>query len=69
MELPSGFIEMMRRLLGDDADAFFLAMEKAPVVSVRLNGRKPGVISKAAPYLRSTRCFMRGHITCRMPRR
>jgi tRNA and rRNA cytosine-C5-methylase len=41
MELPSGFIEMMRRLIGDDADAFFLAMEKAPVVSVRLNGRKP----------------------------
>jgi len=41
MEPPSGFTEMMRRLLADEADDFFLAMQKEPVVSVRLNSRKP----------------------------
>lgn len=41
MELPSGFIDMIRHILGDDAELFFDAMQKQPVVSVRTNSRKP----------------------------
>lgn len=42
MTLPQGFIDQMRSLLGDDSESFFMAMDKPPVVSVRLNSRKPG---------------------------
>lgn len=41
MELPIQFKEMMAGLLGGEAADFFRAMDKPPVVSVRLNGRKP----------------------------
>lgn len=41
MELPSGFKEMMRDILGEEAEAFFLAMHQEPSVSVRVNSRKP----------------------------
>ncbi len=41
MELPSGFVTMMRDLLGEETDSFLLAMSKEPVVSVRKNIRKP----------------------------
>ena len=41
MNLPEGFIEMMRGLLGEEADAFLEAMQRPPVTSVRLNSRKP----------------------------
>lgn len=42
MNLPSGFIDMIRRLLGDEADSFIEAMSRPPLTSVRLNSRKPG---------------------------
>ena len=42
MPLPAGFIDEMRLLLGEETDEFLAAMEKSPVVSVRLNPRKPG---------------------------
>lgn len=42
MQLPYGFIEMSERLLGEEAGAFLEAMRRDPVVSVRLNSRKPG---------------------------
>lgn len=41
MELPSGFVTMMRDLLGEETDSFLLAMSKEPVVAVRKNIRKP----------------------------
>ncbi len=41
MELPSGFIDMIRQILGEDADCFLDAMQRQPVVSVRTNSRKP----------------------------
>lgn len=42
MILPEGFIEMMRDLLKEEADDFLSAMREEPVVSVRINRRKPG---------------------------
>ncbi|MBD5358562.1 MAG: hypothetical protein HDR88_16510 [Bacteroides sp.] len=42
MTLPSGFIEMARTLLGNDADDFLNAITSSPVCSVRINSRKPG---------------------------
>ena len=42
MQLPSGFIDMMRGLLKEDTDEFLEAMQRPPVTSVRLNSRKPG---------------------------
>lgn len=42
MTLPPAFTLMMRSLLKDEADDFFVAMSRPPVVSVRLNSRKPG---------------------------
>ncbi len=48
MSLPSGFIEEMKLLLGEEADEFLLAMEQQPVVSVRLNPRKPGASFEGA---------------------
>lgn len=42
MTLPSGFIEMIRDLLGEETDDFLLAMQEPPSCSVRLNTRKPG---------------------------
>lgn len=41
MALPSGFIEMAENLLGAEAEDFIRALELPPVVSVRLNSRKP----------------------------
>lgn len=41
MQLPEGFVQMMHETLGDSAEAFLEAMERPPVVSVRLNSRKP----------------------------
>lgn len=41
MELPKGFIEMMSEILGPETDDFLRAMNEPPVVSVRVNGRKP----------------------------
>lgn len=41
MQLPPGFIKMMHDLLGDEAECFLNAMQNNPVVSVRLNSRKP----------------------------
>ena len=41
MQLPTGFVDMMRDLLGCEADSFFIAMQNSPAVSVRLNSRKP----------------------------
>lgn len=40
--LPKGFEDNMLSLLGEAAQAFFEAMNQPPVVSVRLNKRKPG---------------------------
>ncbi|MDE6008426.1 MAG: hypothetical protein K2G90_04385 [Muribaculaceae bacterium] len=42
MSLPQGFIDEMRLLLGEETDNFLIAMQRPPVVSVRLNPRKPG---------------------------
>lgn len=42
MTLPTGFIDMVRALLKDEAQDFLDAMQKPPVTSVRLNSRKPG---------------------------
>lgn len=42
MTLPSGFIEMARNLLGEEADDFLNAMTGPPVCSVRINTRKTG---------------------------
>ncbi len=42
MNLPSGFLDMARDLLGDEAEAFIEAMSRPPLTSVRLNSRKPG---------------------------
>lgn len=42
MDLPSGFIDMIRNLLKEEADEFLEAMQQPPVTSVRLNSRKPG---------------------------
>lgn len=42
MTFPSGFIEMARNLLGEEADDFLNAMTLPPVCSIRLNTRKPG---------------------------
>lgn len=42
MNLPSGFIDMARNLLGEEAESFIGAMSRPPVTSVRLNSRKPG---------------------------
>lgn len=44
MELPSGFVAMINNLLGEEAESFFAAMGKEPVVSVRKNPRKPSDI-------------------------
>lgn len=40
MKLPEEFKNQMEGLLGEDADAFFSAMEEAPAVSIKLNRRK-----------------------------
>lgn len=48
MTLPSGFIEMMRNLLGEECGDFLLAMQQSPVCSVRLNSRKPGASFEGA---------------------
>lgn len=42
MILPSGFTDMIQDLLGEEAEDFLAAMQQPPVVSVRLNSRKPG---------------------------
>lgn len=42
MSLPSGFIDMIRRLIPAEADEFLKSMELPPATSVRLNSRKPG---------------------------
>lgn len=42
MTLPSGFTDMIHDLLGEEAGDFLAAMQRPPVVSVRLNSRKPG---------------------------
>lgn len=42
MSLPAAFIEEMKQLLGEEANELITALEKPPVVSVRLNPRKPG---------------------------
>lgn len=42
MTLPSGFIEMAKNLLGDEAESFLRAMSESPGVAVRVNSRKPG---------------------------
>lgn len=43
--LPTAFVERMRRLLGDDYDAFELALQETPSVSLRLNPLKPIVFA------------------------
>ncbi|MDE5976071.1 MAG: RsmB/NOP family class I SAM-dependent RNA methyltransferase, partial [Muribaculaceae bacterium] len=48
MSLPSGFIDMARDLLKDEAPSFLEAMECAPVVSVRMNPRKKGACFEGA---------------------
>ncbi|MCH5222902.1 MAG: hypothetical protein J1E82_02585 [Muribaculaceae bacterium] len=40
--LPSEFIEQLRSLLGEEAGALINALDREPVVSIRLNRRKPG---------------------------
>ena len=42
MNLPSGFTDYMKSLLGNEAQDLFRALENPPVVSVRQNVRKPG---------------------------
>lgn len=42
MTLPSGFIDMARSLLKEEAQEFLEAMQRPPITSVRLNSRKPG---------------------------
>ncbi len=42
MTLPSGFINQMLNLLGEETEQFLLAMQQPPVTSVRMNRRKPG---------------------------
>ena len=42
MTLPTGFIEMIQSLLGEEAPQLLEALQSPPVTSVRLNTRKPG---------------------------
>ncbi len=48
MTLPSGFIDMARSLLKEEAQEFLDALQRPPVTSVRLNSRKPGAEFKDA---------------------
>ena len=53
--LPKAFVERMRRLLGDDYDAFEQALQGTPTVSLRVNPRKPAesedvLVSDGVPW-------------------
>ncbi|MCH5225763.1 MAG: methyltransferase domain-containing protein [Muribaculaceae bacterium] len=56
-ELPQGFIDSMRELLGpEEAEKLFESLGQPPVTSVRLNRRKPGAefeSSSPVPWCRS----------------
>lgn len=41
VNLPEGFKDEMKNLLGEEAESLFKALEEEPVVSIRLNRRKP----------------------------
>lgn len=56
MTLPSGFIDQMRSLLGEETDNFLHAMELPPAVSIRLNRRKPGASFPEAKPVKWCRC-------------
>lgn len=56
MTLPSGFIDQMRSLLGEETDNFIRAMELPPVISIRLNRRKPGASFPEARPVKWCRC-------------
>lgn len=56
MPLPSGFIDQMRSLLGEETDNFIHAMELPPVTSIRMNSRKPGASFPDAKPVKWCRC-------------
>ena len=56
MPLPSGFIDQMRSLLGEETDNFIHAMELPPVTSIRMNSRKPGASFPGAKPVKWCRC-------------
>ena len=47
--LPAPFEERMRKLLPEEAEAFFTALQTEPPVSIRLNPDKPAPISRLFP--------------------
>ena len=48
--LPPEFMDQMRALLGDEAPAFLRAMEAAPALALRLNGKRAGAAEAAEPF-------------------
>ena len=45
MTLPSGFIEMAKNLLGDEAESFLSAMSESPSLCFYLKGKNsPGLV-------------------------
>ena len=55
--LPALFEERMRKLLPEESEAFFAALQTEPPVSIRLNPGKPVPISRRAN--RFTRILVR----------
>lgn len=47
--LPALFEERMRKLLPEESEAFFAALQTEPPVSIRLNPGKPVPISRLFP--------------------
>ena len=48
--LPAEFMEMIEKMLGDEAPAFFASLEENAALALRVNPAKKAALDAAAPF-------------------